>query len=30
MHLIVGDLLLFGCTTAFVSWLVVEVVSLLS
>jgi len=30
MPAILSDLLLFGCTAAFVTWLVVEIVSLLS
>jgi hypothetical protein len=29
MPVILSDLLLFGCTAAFVTWLVIEVVSLL-
>jgi hypothetical protein len=29
MPVIVSDLLLFGCTVAFVTWLVIQIVSLL-
>jgi hypothetical protein len=30
MPVIVSDLLLFGCTAAFTTWLIIQIVSLLS